>query len=473
MKKSEIFFGALRLPIDMVATFAAFMLAYRLRPITDLIPGVQFEFFPESLPPLAEYTELAVYSSIFLVVIFAVNQLYSLKITHSFVQELFKIVFSVTVWLLFIIAYHFLVIHELFFSRIAMAQIWLFAIMLITLGRILIIWIQELLLRFNIGKRRVLFVGISPIADQFYSILKDIPSYNVIGAVDDHKESRKSGKLKIIDTLNNLDAVVRKYRVEEIIQADPNLEQQDASELLNYCRANQISYHFIPDLMRLQRTNVEVSMFNDMPLVSLRQTRLDGWGHIFKRTFDFIFSLIVIILLIPIWIIIALAIKLDSKGPIIYKSRRQYRDKTFSAYKFRSMVPDADAKKAALMKDSDRKGPLFKIKKDPRVTSVGKFLRKTSLDELPQLFNVLIGNMSLVGPRPHLPEEVAKYSTHHYQVFALKPGMSGLAQVSGRSHLDFEDEVKLDVYYIENWSPWLDIKIILKSVGVIFRADGH
>ena len=141
-------------------------------------------------------------------------------------------------------------------------------------------------------------------------------------------------------------------------------------------------------------------------------------------------------------------------------------------YKFRSMRTDADKIKDSLREKNERSAPLFKIKDDPRITKIGRFIRKTSIDELPQLFNVLIGNMSLVGPRPHLPEEVDQYKSHHYQVFALKPGVTGLSQIRGRSDLDFEEEVKLDVYYIENWSPWLDIKIILKSVAVVFGGRG-
>lgn len=125
------------------------------------------------------------------------------------------------------------------------------------------------------------------------------------------------------------------------------------------------------------------------------------------------------------------------------------------------------------MKKNERKGPLFKIKDDPRVTKLGRFLRKTSIDELPQLFNVLFGTLSIVGPRPHLPEEVNKYKSYHHKVFTIKPGITGLAQISGRSNLDFEDEVKLDFYYIENWSMFLDLKIILKSIVVVLRADGH
>jgi lipopolysaccharide/colanic/teichoic acid biosynthesis glycosyltransferase len=137
------------------------------------------------------------------------------------------------------------------------------------------------------------------------------------------------------------------------------------------------------------------------------------------------------------------------------------------------MVMDADKKKTELLDQNEREGPLFKIKDDPRVTKLGRFLRKTSIDELPQLFNVLIGAISLVGPRPHLPEEVDQYRKDHKKVFTIKPGLTGLAQTSGRSNLDFEDEVKLDFYYIENWSMLLDLKIILKSIGIVFRAEGH
>ncbi|MFH1012270.1 MAG: sugar transferase [Candidatus Peregrinibacteria bacterium] len=472
MKRSEIIFGALRLPIDYIAALGAFMLAYFLRPITDLIPGVQYTFLPEQLPPVTDYTKLAIFSAGFLVLLFAGNNLYSLKITHHFTQEMFKIIFMTSAWLMFIIAYYFLVVHELFFSRIALAHIWLFTNFFVIIGRLAILIIQSMVLRLGIGKRRILFVGIGDLADQFYETLKNDPRYQVIGALFSKRQSRKQGKLKIIGTFDQLGPVVKRWGVEEIIQADPDAQNTISQELHAFCRANQIRYHFIPDLVRLQRTNVDIEMIGQVPLISLKQTPLDGWGHIFKQAFDTMFSLVFIVLLIPVWVLMALAIKIDSHGPVIYKSRRQYRNKTFNVYKFRTMGEDADFKKKKLLEKSDREGPLFKMEDDPRVTRLGRFLRKTSLDELPQLFNVLIGNMSLVGPRPHLPEEVEKYASHHHQVFAIKPGLTGLAQVSGRSHLSFEKEVQLDVYYIENWSLWLDIKLILKSVGIIFRADG-
>lgn len=468
MKKSKLYFGVLRLPIDIIAAMAAFLLAYHLRPITDLIPGVQYHFYPELLPDYSEYIKFSLYATAFLIILFIFNRLYSFKFREGFGKTTIKVVALVSAWLMFIIAYYFLVVHQLFFSRIALAHIWFFSIVFITLGRALILFIESLLLKFGIGQRKVLFVGINNLADQCFRQLSKDKRFNVVGALADKMESRKMGKLKIVGTLNQLEAIVKKYGVDEIIQAD----ETRSSNLLGYCRSNQIKYYFIPDLLRIQRTNVEMEMVDDIPLISLKQTPLEGWGYVYKRVLDVIFSTIFIIFLIPIWLVIPLIIRIDSKGPIVYKSKRKYKDKVFNIYKFRTMVPDADRIKESLKEKNERSGPLFKIKHDPRITKLGRFLRKTSIDELPQLFNVLIGNMSLVGPRPHLPEEVDQYESHHYQVFAIKPGVTGLAQINGRSNLDFEEEVKLDVYYIENWSPWLDIKVILKSIGVVFRADG-
>ena len=468
MKKSKIIFGVLKLPLDFIAIMAAFLLAYYIRPFTDLIPGVQFVYAPELLPPFDEYLRFSLIATIFLILLFGFGRLYSLKKSERFGKVFLKIIFWVSAWLMFIIAYYFLVVHQLFFSRIALAHIWFFTIAFVMIGKWIIRLVQRILYHFDIGRKRVLFIGVNTLADQCYKNLKKDKRYKVIGALSDKLESRKAEKLKIIGTLDQLEHIVKKYGVEEIIQA----KETNASDILGFCRSNQITYYFMPDLLRIQRTNVEMEMIDDVPLISLKQTPLEGWGAVWKRIFDFIFSLIFIVLLIPVWIIVGILIEIESRGPAIYKSRRKYRNKIFNMYKFRSMKMGADRIKDTLREQNERSGPLFKIKDDPRVTKIGRFLRKTSIDELPQLFNVLIGNMSLVGPRPHLPEEVEQYKRHHYQVFAIKPGVTGLAQIKGRSNLDFEEEVKLDVYYIENWSPWLDIKIILKSIGVVFGAGG-
>lgn len=473
MKKSKLFFEILRLPVDFLATVAAFLVAYRIRPITDLIPGVQYHFFPEQLPPFDEFLKFSVWATVFLIILFVFNGLYSIKSVERFGKTFLRIVFLVSAWLMFIIAYYFLIVHELFFSRIALAHIWLFSIVFITLTRVVILLVQELMYRYGIGQTKVLFIGVNTFADRCYRVLAQDKKYKVIGAVAEEHESRKRGSLKIVGRVDQLEAIVHKYKVEEIIQAEPSFESVSNADILSFCRAHQIYYYFIPEVLRLQSVNIEMEMIDDVPVIILKQTPLEGWGHVYKRVFDIMLSLILIQVLIPFWIIVPILIKLDSPGPAFYRSQRKYKNRVFNIFKFRSMVMDADEKKPELLGQNERKGPLFKIKNDPRVTRLGRFLRKTSIDELPQLFNVLIGTLSLVGPRPHLPEEVDQYKQDHHKIFTIKPGLTGLAQISGRSNLDFEDEVKLDFYYIENWSMLLDLKIILKSIGIVFRAEGH
>jgi len=229
----------------------------------------------------------------------------------------------------------------------------------------------------------------------------------------------------------------------------------------------------------VRRTNINVETISGIPIISLKPTPLDGWGKVIKRFIDIIGATLGLIILSPIFLITAIAIKLDSKGSIIFSKledgsparRVGQKEKLFTCYKFRSMFKDTHHLRKTLENKNLRKdGPLMKIANDPRVTRVGKFIRRYSIDELPQLWNVLIGNMSLVGPRPHLPEEVAKYQKQHHFVFNIKPGLTGLAQISGRSDLSFEEESKLDRFYIENWSILSDLKIILGTLGVIAKG---
>jgi lipopolysaccharide/colanic/teichoic acid biosynthesis glycosyltransferase len=217
--------------------------------------------------------------------------------------------------------------------------------------------------------------------------------------------------------------------------------------------------------------------------LELKHGSLDGWSIVFKRLLDIVLGSIIAILSLPLIILIAIAIKLDSPGPVFYWSERVGANgKIFKALKFRRMKQeyciysetDPQSQKALefeqelIKKQNGRRGPLYKIVNDPRNTRVGDFLERTSLDDLPQIFNVLKGEMSLVGPRPHQPREVRKYAKHHFKVLNAKPGLTGMAQVNGRSNLDFEEEVRLDRYYIENWTLWLDIKILLKTPFVMF-----
>ena len=201
------------------------------------------------------------------------------------------------------------------------------------------------------------------------------------------------------------------------------------------------------------------------PIVALRRTPLEGWGRVWKRLLDFVVALVGLLLLWPVFALIALVITADSAGPVFFRQVRVGRNqRSFRIVKFRTMVKNAEELKRKLLLHNERSGPLFKMKDDPRVTRVGRFLRMWRLDEFPQFFNVLLGEMSLIGPRPHLPEEIERYDRYHRKLFAIKPGMTGLAQVSGSSSLPFEKEAALDVHYIEHWSPKLDLLIFMKTI---------
>src|SRR3989339_662695 len=477
MKRSELFFGFLKLPVDFITIFSSFLLAYKLRQISDFIPFVQLPLNLETFPVSEQFRTLSIIGTLIFIVILIFLGSYSFKNTSKFNSEIKKVINASIIWLMIIITYYFL-IREFPFSRLTLFYSWIFAVTFICFGRFILKIIQLFLLKWDIGKRKILIIGNNQITSTLFHHLQKIPNYNVIGAVSENNDFSNTN-VKIIGRIDNLEKIVKKENIEEIIQTKSDLSSTRNLDILNYCRENHIQYHFVPDLMEVHQTNIEVSTFKGLPLITLKPTALDGWGKIIKRITDFFGALIGLILLSPIFIIIAIIIKLDSKGPIFFnrldngeKVKRvgQY-GKPFNFIKFRTMKPNSDSLRYSdlALNNTRIDGPLIKIKNDPRITGFGKFLRKTSLDELPQLWSVLKGDMSLVGPRPHLPEEVAKYKNYQKFVLTLKPGITGLAQISGRSDLKFDEEVKLDTYYIENWKIRLDIKILIKTIFVIFK----
>ncbi len=262
----------------------------------------------------------------------------------------------------------------------------------------------------------------------------------------------------------------RKRAAEEVILTDLSLERSRVEQLLDLTTEFNVIFKYFPGYFETQSSRLSVQTLAGLPVIEIKQTALEGWGRIFKRVFDIVIASSCLLVLIPFGLVVGTIIVLDSPGPMILGLKRVgVKGKEFTLYKFRSMIKDAHRMKqnAEFIKMSERAGPLFKIKNDPRVTRVGKFLRKTSIDELPQLWNVLRGDMSLVGPRPHEPEEVAAYAAAHKQLLAIKPGITGLAQISGRSHLTFEEEARIDISYLQNWSLFSDIIILIRTVGVV------
>jgi exopolysaccharide biosynthesis polyprenyl glycosylphosphotransferase len=243
--------------------------------------------------------------------------------------------------------------------------------------------------------------------------------------------------------------------------------------IVRECERRQVSARIVPDLFQMSLSQVDVDDLGGVPLVGVREVGFERGALLIKRGIDVVGAVVGLVLGAPLLALIGVAIRLDSPGPIVFRQTRVgTAGKTFEMYKFRSMREGAEAELEQLRELNEADGPIFKIRDDPRLTRVGRFLRRTSLDELPQFWNVLRGEMSLVGPRPPLPAEVTRYMEWHKKRLEVRPGMTALWQVSGRSTLSFDEGVLLDIYYIENWSLWLDFKILLRTIPQVLFGGG-
>ncbi|MDD4332795.1 MAG: sugar transferase [Patescibacteria group bacterium] len=473
MKKSELFFSFLLVPLDYIMLVVAGIFAYYIR-FAKLITDFRPVIFTNNLP-FGVYLNIVFFVAFIWLIVFALAGLYNIKTSRKLIKEIYRVVLACSTGLMVIVILIF-IRRELFDSRFIVLAAWILSIFFVSFGRILVRALQRALLATGVGVHKVVLVGNSKTTDSLvhefssnkrygYEIVKRFRDFNI----------ETSEELK--EFLNNNEA-------DEIIQSDPNLTKGEVLRLYDFADENHLTFKFAADLLGTKVLKTEVTEIAGIPIVEIVETPLDGWGKIAKRIVDIVGSLFLIILFSPILILAALAIKLDSHGSVLYKNERVSKNGTFKVLKFRSMLIQhcvgeeyGDVNKALeyerklIEEKSIKEGePLYKIADDPRVTRVGKFIRRWSIDELPQFFNVLLGTMSLVGPRPHQPREVAKYESHHKKVLSIKPGITGLAQISGRSDLSFEEEVKLDTYYIENWSLLFDLTILLRTPLAVLRG---
>lgn len=467
MKRSELFFGAVLVPMDYLALLAAGAGAYFLR-VSSPLQQVRPVLFSVDLP-LREYMQLAAIVAAVIVGVFALQGLYTLQATRRLFDEFTRILGGITIGFMIVIVFSFFS-AGLFQSRFIVLAAFGLSLLLVTLGRLLVKLSQQELLRRGMGVHRVLLAG----NGRFSIELKDLFSrrldlgYRVVGAIDRVEWA-------------NLEEIYRYRGIDEVIQTDPTMPAEDNLLLLDFCEQYKIDYKYVPNLFESHAVNVHYKQVGTVPLLELSRTPLEGWGRIAKRSIDIFGSVLGLVILSPVFLCTALAIKMDTKGPIFYKQVRVGRNmKPFEIMKFRSMFlkdcvgPKYGGYKAAKKYEelrhgaNERTGPLFKMKNDPRITKMGRFIRKTRIDELPQLFNVLKGEMSLFGPRPHLAEEIERYDKYQRKLFTIKPGMSGMAQVAGNAGLPFDEEARIDIAYIESWSIRLDFVLLLKTLKILF-----
>jgi exopolysaccharide biosynthesis polyprenyl glycosylphosphotransferase len=466
MKKKGSWFSLILIPLDYALLVLAAISAYRLR-FSDWWTGIRPIIFEL---PYENYLHSVYLVAGLCLLVFFLSGLYQIKNNRQLAQELSKI-FSAILISLALVSILIFMLRDLFDSRFIVLTAFGFAFIFVSLGHVFIRWLQKYLYRFGYGTKSIILVGNSKTTENLISEFSTNPKlgFKVIKRVKDFS----------IETAQELQDFIAQNQVDEIIQSDPNLSKVENLRLFDFVTNNHIKYKYVADLLEVKVLRTEVSEISGIPIVEVKRTTLDGWGKVFKRLFDIVVSTILIIIFSPLILLTMLAIKLDSKGPIFFTRRDDGSFVTrigeggrpFKYFKFRSMIPNSDSLRYNELADRNLRsdGPMVKIKDDPRVTRVGRIIRRWSIDELPELFLVLIGRMSLVGPRPHLPEEVAKYENYHRKVLTIKPGITGLAQVSGRSDLSFEEEVKLDVYYIENWTMMLDISILFRTPLAVFK----
>ena len=299
--------------------------------------------------------------------------------------------------------------------------------------------------------------------------------YRIVSIIDNGDLGKMYGTLiPVLPKDTDVAKLLEEKTIDEVIFIKDKMNVEEVEHVTHACSEVGVIFRMYSPFFNKLKSKAHIHHYNTMPLLTIANTPTDYLAMRVKAIFDFIFSLLVIILASPVFVLISLLIKLTDNGPVFFKQKRVgLRGRKFYAFKFRTMVVNAEELKAELMEDNEMDGPVFKMKNDPRITRIGRFLRKTSLDELPQFFNVLMGDMSVVGPRPPVPQEVKEYERWQLRRLSMKPGITCTWQVSGRNDIPFEEWMKMDLDYIDNWSLKLDFVIFLKTIRTMVVADGH
>jgi exopolysaccharide biosynthesis polyprenyl glycosylphosphotransferase len=463
--------GYLKPCTDALLAFAAFGLSYWIRYELQWIRQVE----PEYVVPFGVYMPAVAAVTGIIIIMYWVEGAYRPDHTRSFFDELYIAFRGALGGIAAIIVLVFLATPG-YYSRLIFGYSGVITFLLIGISRTVELVLRRHRYRQGIGVIRVLIVGAGEVARSIMRSVVARPElgYKIVGYVDDDpaKAYSEIGRFPGLGTTADACHLVKAHAIDELIIALPGRAHQKIAQIADECDRQNTRVRIVPDLFRIASTKMVVENLDGIPIIGVGEPALRDWQVVLKRAIDVAFSVAGLILLAPLMAIIAVAIKLDSEGPVIFRQVRVGRiGRTFTCYKFRTMCPDAETQAATLSELNEASGPLFKMRDDPRMTRVGRIIRR-GLDELPQFWNVLRGEMSLIGPRPGLPSEVARYQPWHRRRLEVSPGITGLWQVSGRSDLTFDEMVLLDIYYIENWSPLLDLRILLRTIPTVLWGVG-
>jgi exopolysaccharide biosynthesis polyprenyl glycosylphosphotransferase len=489
---------------DAALAAVCFMAAFRWREAEPVFANNSWQFSGE-FEPYAAVLILAVPVRLAMLLY---QRVYRLQGAFSYTREAIKIFKAVAVGSLLTIAVAFLfrggfAYRDFSYSRGVFLFDFALALVAFTAFHLVLRRVQALVRRRDINLIPTLILGGGTEAEQTIRELQTRPDlgYRVVGIVRNDEPGTLNDELKsdsafsvpgsslnavpVFAGLSELPNIIRQLAIQEVIITDNNLSHEVLFEaMMKIGRKQRVEFRLAPSVFNLLPNKTEVEQIGVLPIIRLFREPLSDAERFVKRVSDIIISLAALTILAPVWILISILIRLDSKGAILFRQERVGMDgRIFLCFKFRTMRSDADdtihreayRKNIAGELDSnhDADEAVFgKVKNDPRITNVGRWLRRSSLDEIPQLLNVLLGDMSIVGARPPIPYEVEEYALWHRRRLDMKPGITGLWQVSGRNRLTFDEMVKLDLFYIENWSLWLDLKIILLTLPAVLRGDG-
>ncbi len=464
---------SLILASDVILINLAFVLSYVMRYRLEIpypvLPEFDASFYPHYIP-------FAILLTVLCLLTYRISGLYEQRRRRRWVNEVYGLVSGTMTSIVLVMAITFF-IQPLVYSRGMLVLAGALIVVFLSMARLIQHAVEAWLRRRGIGVARVLIAGAGEIGRAVMrSILADPGlGYQAVGYVDDDpsKGDSKLGRFQGLGGLEQIPQIIISENVDEVIVTLPWMYHRKIMQIVDECERENVRVYVVPDVFQQRMQRIDLDSLSGIPLISTGPIHMSPGDLLLKRIVDLALGSLLLPFFALIFIFVALLIKLDSPGPVIFKQRRVGKDgREFDVYKFRSMVKDADKMKAALADLNEAEGPLFKIKEDPRLTRAGRFLRRASLDELPQLVNVLRGEMSLVGPRPGTPAEVAEYEPWQRERIRVRPGMTGLWQVSGRSDIPFDEMCLLDIFYVENWSLGLDIRIILQTIPRVLFGYG-
>jgi exopolysaccharide biosynthesis polyprenyl glycosylphosphotransferase len=458
--------------LDFLLIIVAFRLAYWLRyslQILKPVDEVNFAPFQPFLPYVLIY-------AIWLMATWPFATIYREQRGRSWFEEIYTILNGATNATVLVMALSFLLRPEVF-SRLMIIEATVLVVILLSAIRLAYRIVQQTLRSRGVGVERVLVIGAGDAGRAVLSAIIARPDlgYVSVGYLDDRPERGQvnMGRVRGLGDLDKLPGLLRDHCADLVIITLPWAARQRIMDLVATCEEYATPVRVVPDLFQLNMSQVSIENLEGIPLLGLRtDSRINRASYLLKRAIDLTLIILSMPISLPLSLLIALAIKLDTSGPVLFPHRRVGKDgREFNMYKFRSMYDKADQMRDELIAKTGADPKRPKWEHDPRVTRVGKWIRRTSIDELPQLINVLRGEMSLVGPRPPTPEEVKHYEAWHRQRLNILPGATSLWQVSGRSKVPFEEQCLLDIYYIENWSFGLDIQILLRSIPHVLLGN--